>query len=205
MFTGIVSALGRVFEAEAEGGRLALEHADTAAQLSVGGSIAVNGVCLTVTEVEGAVFFADVVPETRRRTNLGRLRPGDRVNLELPLTVEAGLDGHLVQGHVDATATVQEVREVELGREVKIGLPPELAHYVAEKGSVAVDGTSLTVAAVDDAAPTFTVALIPHTLERTVAGGYVAGTLVNVEVDVVARYVERLLAQARPPRPQTGP
>ena len=127
------------------------------------------------------------------------------MNLELPLTVQAGLDGHLVQGHVDATATVREVREVELGREVKIGLPRELAPYVAEKGSIAVDGTSLTVSAVDDAGPTFTVALIPHTLERTVAGGYVAGTLVNVEVDVVARYVERLLAQTRPPRPQTGP
>jgi riboflavin synthase len=203
MFTGIVSAVGRVLE-EDRPGRLGLEHAETAARLGVGASVAVNGVCLTVTEVEGDVFFADVVPETRRRTNLGLLRSGDPVNLELPLTVQGGLDGHLVQGHVDATATVQEVREVELGREVKMGLPSELAPYVAEKGSIAVDGTSLTVADVDDAGPTFTVALIPYTLERTIAGAYAPGTLVNVEVDVVARYVERLLARTPEPRSEPG-
>ena len=203
MFTGIVSAVGRVVE-EGGPGRLGLEHAETAARLGVGASVAVNGVCLTVTEVEGDAFFANVVPETRRRTNLGLLRSGDHVNLELPRTVQAGLDGHLVQGHVDATATVQEVREVELGREVKVGLPPELAPYVAEKGSIAMDGASLTVAEVDDAGSTFTVALIPYTLERTIAGAYAPGTLVNVEVDVVARYVERLLARTPKPRSEPG-
>jgi riboflavin synthase len=115
------------------------------------------------------------------------------VNLELPLTPEQLLDGHLVQGHVDATASVRAVRQVELGREVTIELPVELARLVAEKGSIAVDGVSLTVVEVDDGRGSFRIALIPHTLERTVARGYRAGTRVNLEVDVVARYLERLV------------
>lgn len=191
MFTGIVLAQGRV--AEWRPGHIGVEEARLARRLDVGGSVAVNGVCLTVIGVEGAIFFADVVPETRRRTNLGRLEIGEPVNLELPLSAAQGLDGHLVQGHIDGTTKVVAVRAVELGREVAFALPAELASYVAEKGSIALDGTSLTVATVDDAAGTFTVALIPHTLERTVAQLYVPGRLVNVEVDVVARYVERLL------------
>jgi riboflavin synthase len=193
MFTGIVGALGRVLEGRP--GRLAVEEPGIAGQLVPGSSVAINGVCLTVTEREGAVFFADVVPETTRRTNLGRLAPGDLVNLELPLPAGAGLDGHLVQGHVDANATVESVKDVEFGREVEISLPRRLAAYVAEKGSIAVDGTSLTVFGVDDARGSFSVALIPYTLNHTIAGSYVPGTLVNLEVDVVARYVERLLAQ----------
>src|SRR5919197_2498425 len=116
MFTGIVACLGRVVEWRP--GHLAIAQLEVAPRLERGGSIAVNGVCLTVTGVEGATFFADVVPETLRRTNLGELRPGDQVNLELPLRLEQGLDGHLVQGHVDATARVTGTREVELGREV---------------------------------------------------------------------------------------
>jgi riboflavin synthase len=195
MFTGIVAAVGRVLESRA--GRLGVEDASIADQLELGSSVAVNGVCLTVTEREGAVFFADVVPETLRRTNLGRLEPGSPVNLELPLRAGAGLDGHLVQGHVDATASVETTREVELGREIEIGLPAELAAYVAEKGSIAVDGTSLTVFGVDDRRGSFGVALIPHTLQHTIAGNYVRGTLVNLEIDVVARYVERLLGRRR--------
>ncbi len=166
-------------------------------RLEVGGSIAVSGVCLTVVEVEGGCFFADVVPETLSRTNLGRLRPGDEVNLELPLTLHQGLDGHLVQGHVDGCGRVTSIREVELGREVGFELSADLAPYVAEKGSVTVDGVSLTVTGVDDVARTFSAALIPHTLERTIAGSYVPGTLVNLEVDVVARYVARLMAHSR--------
>jgi riboflavin synthase len=195
MFTGIVAAVGRVLESRA--GRLGVEQAAIAGQLELGSSVAVNGVCLTVTEQEGAVFFADVVPETLRRTNLGRLEPGSPVNLELPLRAGGGLDGHLVQGHVDATATVETTRDVDLGREVEIGLPAELAAYVAEKGSIAVDGTSLTVFGVDDRRGSFGVALIPHTLQHTIAGNYVPGTLVNLEIDVVARYVERLLGRRR--------
>jgi riboflavin synthase len=193
MFTGIVGALGRVVEGRP--GRLAVEEPGIAGRLLPGSSVAINGVCLTVIEREGAVFFADVVPETTRRTNLGGLSPGHLVNLELPLQAGAGLDGHLVQGHVDATAGVQSVKDVEFGRELEIGLPPQLAAYVAEKGSIAVDGTSLTVFGVDDARGSFSVALIPYTLDHTIAGSYVRGTLVNLEVDVVARYVERLLGR----------
>jgi riboflavin synthase len=191
MFTGIVSAVGRVVEVRP--GHLAVAHPGTAERVRIGSSVAVNGVCLTVTDREGPSFFADVVPETLRRSNLGALQAGDPVNLELPLTAEQGLDGHIVQGHVDGTALVEAVTEAELGREIEIRLPAELAPYVVEKGSVAVDGTSLTVAATDDVRAIFTVALIPHTLQHTIAGIYGPGTLVNVEVDVLARYVERLL------------
>jgi riboflavin synthase len=191
VFTGIVSSVGRVVERRLS--HLAIEQSEVAPHLERGGSVAVNGVCLTVTEIDGSIFFADVVPETRRRTNLGELRPGDEVNLELPLRLEQGLDGHLVQGHVDATARISSIHRVELGKEVSFELPGDLMPYVAEKGSIAVDGTSLTVAAVDERGATFTVALIPHTLERTVARHYTPGRLVNLEVDVVARYVERLM------------
>jgi riboflavin synthase len=194
VFTGIVSTVGRV--SEWRPGRLGVEQAEIASTLQVGGSVAVNGVCLTVVEVEETSFLADVVPESRSRTNLGQLNAGDPVNLELPLTLQQGVDGHLVQGHVDATARVVGVAEVELGREVTFELPPQLALYVAEKGSIAVDGTSLTVATVDDERETFTVALIPHTLARTVAAYYVPGSLVNLEVDVVARYVQRMIQRS---------
>lgn len=190
MFTGIVGTVGQVVEWRR--GHLAV-RSEFALDLEVGGSIAVNGVCLTVVELEGGTFFADVVPETRSRTNLGLLQAGQGVNLELPLRANQGLDGHLVQGHVDGTASVAAVTEVEMGRELDFELPADLAPYVAEKGSIAVDGTSLTVAGVDDARGTFRVALIPHTLAATIAGQYVPGTLVNVEVDVVARYVARLI------------
>jgi riboflavin synthase len=197
MFTGIVSGLGLV--AESRPGRLGIKHGPTAEKTDIGASIAVNGVCLTVVEVEGAVFYADVVPETHKRTNLSSLKPGDPVNLERPVNPGGLLDGHLVQGHVDATAGVREVRGLELGTEVVIDLPAHLARYVAEKGSIAVDGVSLTVAGLDDEGETFTIAFIPHTLDRTVAGRYQRGSTVNLEVDVVARYVERLV------RPGTKP
>jgi len=197
MFTGIVVRGGRV--AGSRPGRLGIEHRPTAERLEIGASVAVNGVCLTVVETEGDVFYADVVPETRKRTNLGGLRPGDPVNLELPLTPNAMLDGHLVQGHVDATARIKEVSSTELGKEVSIELPDNLARYVAEKGSIAVDGVSLTVVQVSDDKKQFKIAYIPHTLEETTAGAYQPGTLVNLEVDVVARYVERLV------RPGTKP
>jgi len=197
MFTGIVGGRGRV--AESRPGRLGIQHKPTAETAAIGASVAVNGVCLTVVETEGDVFYADVVPETRKRTNLGRLKLGDPVNLELPLTPDALLDGHLVQGHVDATALVRDVRQSELGKEVSIELPDDLARYVAEKGSIAVDGVSLTVAGLSDDSYEFTIAYIPHPLEETIAGDYQPGTEVNLEVDVVARYVERLV------RPGTKP
>jgi len=191
MFTGIVSAIGTVIEAGS--GRLAIDNAETAKRLSIGASVAVNGCCLTVVKKTGAKFSMDVVPETLRRTALGSLTPGARVNLELPLAADGLLDGHLVQGHIDATGTVVRVAAATAGREVTFELPADLRDFVVEKGSIAVDGVSLTVAAVDDQEGSFTVALIPHTLAVTIAGEYKEGTLVNLEADIVARYVARNL------------
>jgi riboflavin synthase len=191
MFTGIVSAVGEVVEAGA--GRLGIMHGATTKRLTLGGSVAVNGCCLTAVSKRGAAFYADVVPETLRRTNLGRLAGGDLVNLEMPLAGDAFLDGHLVQGHVDATARIKRVIKTATGSEIVIGLPVRLSELVAEKGSIAVDGVSLTVAGVDEPSGTFKVALIPHTLAATIAAGYVVGTMVNLEADVIARYVARNL------------
>jgi riboflavin synthase len=189
MFTGIVSAVAKVVEAG--DGRIGIDHAAIARRLKRGGSVAVNGACLTVVKKQGPIFYADVVPETRKRTTLGAVRKGDEVNLELPLTAAATLDGHLVQGHVDATAEVRSVRQAMSGKELTIELPSQISRFVAEKGSIAVDGVSLTVASVDKA--TFTVALIPHTLEATIAKHYKRGSSVNLEVDIIARYVARNL------------
>ena len=191
MFTGIVSAVAKVVEAD--GKRIGIDHAGIARHLRLGGSVAVNGCCLTVVKKRGPVFIADVVPETLRRTNLGGLRPGAEVNLELPLGAGSTLDGHLVQGHIDATAAVKSVRRVVSGSEITIELPATLSRFVAVKGSIAVDGVSLTVATVDKPPGTFGVAFIPHTLEATIAGGYKPGSLVNLEADVIARYVARNL------------
>lgn len=191
MFTGIVSAASRVVDVR--DGRIGIDHAWITRKLKLGGSVAVNGCCLTVVKKRGPVFYADVIPETLRRTNLGALKPGDGVNLELPVGANSTLDGHLVQGHVDATAAVLSVQKATLGREVTIELPATIAKLVAFKGSIAVDGISLTVAAVDKPPGTFKVALIPHTLEVTNAGNYRRGSIVNLEADVLARYVARNL------------
>ena len=191
MFTGIVSAVSKVVLADAN--RLGIDHASIAKHLKIGGSVAVNGCCLTVVKKRGPVFFADVVPETLRRTNLGSLRVGSEVNLELPLSATSLLDGHLVQGHIDVTGKVRTVEVASSGRELTIELPAAVSRFVAVKGSIAVDGVSLTVAAVDKPAGTFRVALIPQTLEMTIAGGYKRGSIVNLEADVVARYVARNL------------
>jgi len=189
MFTGIVSAVASVVEAGDD--RIGIDHASIARHLKRGGSVAVNGACLTVVKKKGPIFYADVVPETRRRTNLGALKQGDEVNLELPLTAAATLDGHLVQGHVDAAAEIRSVHQTRAGKEVQIELPAGISRFVAEKGSIAVDGVSLTVAGVDKAS--FTVALIPHTLDATIAKHYRQGSKVNLEVDIIARYVARNL------------
>jgi riboflavin synthase len=193
MFTGIVSAVAKVVSRDR--GRIAIDHAGIARRLKVGGSVAVNGCCLTVVKKKGPVFYTDMVPETLRRTNLGALKVGAEVNLELPVSASSLLDGHLVQGHVDTTAAVRSVSTAASGKEVTFELPSTVARFVAVKGSIAVDGVSLTVAAVDKPPGTFRVALIPHTLDVTIARGYRAGTVVNVEADVVARYVARNLRQ----------
>lgn len=191
MFTGIVSAVAGVVDVA--DGRIGIDHAWIARHLKRGGSVAVNGCCLTVVQKKGPVFYADVVPETRRRTNLGALRAGSGVNLELPLSASSTIDGHLVQGHIDATARVIAVSKTTLGRELEVELPASISRYVAEKGSIAVDGVSLTVAEVGRSS--FKVALIPHTLEMTIAKDYRRGSVVNLEADLIARYVARNLRQ----------
>jgi riboflavin synthase len=191
MFTGIVSAIGMVVQVGA--GTLVIDNPATAKRLKIGASVAVNGCCLTVVKKVDAKFSMDVVPETRRRTALGSLKRGSQVNLELPLAADGLLDGHLVQGHIDATGTVIRVARAATGREVTVEMPADLRDFVVEKGSIAVDGVSLTIAALDDQARTFTVALIPHTLAATIAGEYRKGSRVNLEADIVARYVARNL------------
>src|SRR5258708_33060043 len=170
MFTGIVSAVSRVVLANAN--RLGLDHRGITRNLKIGGSIAVNGCCRTVVKKRGPIFFADVVPETLRRTNLGALRVGSEVNLELPLSATSLLDGHLVQGHVDTTGRVQTVEVASSGRELTIDLPAAISRYVAVKGSIAVDALSLTLAPVDKPTGTFTVPLLPPTTEVTIAHDY---------------------------------
>jgi riboflavin synthase len=159
--------------------------------LSAGDSIAVNGVCLTATAVDGDRFQADVMHETLRRSALGRLDAGTAVNLELALRADARLGGHIMQGHVDGVGSVAGVRDDGFARVVTIAADPSLLRYVVEKGSIAVDGVSLTVATVGD--DSFDVSLIPETLERTNLGSAAAGAPVNLEIDVVAKYVEKLV------------
>jgi riboflavin synthase len=191
MFTGLVAGTGAVesLERSDEGVRLRV-RAGLANELASGDSIAVNGVCLTAVDPDDRGFSADVMEETLRRSSLGPLAEGDEVNLELPLRAGDRLGGHMVQGHVDGTGSVEKVNEDGFARVVRIGAPPELLRYVVEKGSIAVDGVSLTVSAVDGDG--FEVSLIPETLERTTLGTAAPGRVVNLEVDVLAKYVEKL-------------
>ncbi|MGH8929638.1 MAG: riboflavin synthase [Egibacteraceae bacterium] len=203
MFTGIVEEMGTVLGVEHHGdsARLAMECSLVVEQAAVGDSISVNGCCVTVTTVpSGGGFTADLMGETLDRTALGALRPGDRANLERSLRADGRLGGHLVQGHVDGVGEVLDVQPKRDWTVMTFSLPPSLARYVVEKGSIAIDGASLTVMAVDGASgrPTFTVGLIPHTLAVTVFGTRTVGDRVNLEVDIVAKYVERLLAGGAP-------
>jgi riboflavin synthase len=191
MFTGLVTSTGTV--ESLDGGRL---RVGAGLELAEGDSVAVNGVCLTASAVAAGGFEADVVPETLRRTALGELTEGDRVNLELPLRASDRLGGHVVQGHVDGTGTIESSEDDGLARVVRIAAGAELLRYVVEKGSIAVDGVSLTVAEVDDDG--FDVALIPETLERTTLGEAAPGRNVNLEVDLLAKYVEKLAARGAP-------
>jgi riboflavin synthase len=170
-----------------------------APEISEGDSVAVNGVCLTATAIQDGSFSADVMNETLRRSSLAEVGEGVPVNLELPLRAEDRLGGHFVQGHVDGLGTVRSIEPDGFARVVAIAAPPELLRYVVEKGSIAVDGISLTVASVTDDA--FTVSLIPETLERTNLGGATPGRPVNLEVDVLAKYVEKLASHPPAPTP----
>ena len=204
MFTGIVEELGRVVRLETveDSARLTVEAPTVTQDVNLGDSVSVNGCCLTVTAVNGSTFTADLMAETLTRTTLGSQAPGDPVNLERALRASDRLGGHIVQGHVDATAEVLDHHRGEHWDLLRIGLPQEIARYVAVKGSVALDGVSLTVVNVVDAsdvAPvpgagaSLSVGLIPETLRRTTLGTRRPGERVNLEVDVMAKYAERLL------------
>ena len=211
MFTGIVEELGRVVRLEIveDSARLTVEAPTVTQDVRLGDSVSVNGCCLTVTAVHGSTFTADLMAETLTRTTLGSQAPGDPVNLERALRATDRLGGHIVQGHVDATAEVLDHHRGEHWDLLRIGLPQEITRYVAVKGSVALDGVSLTVVDVVDAPDTLdvspasgagaslSVGLIPETLRRTTLGTRRPGERVNLEVDVLAKYAERLLG-ARP-------
>ena len=195
MFTGIVEELGRVAAIQEQPDnaiRITIEGPIVLSDANLGDSICVNGVCLTVAEQTGDVFTADVMSETINRTTIGDLLAGSQVNLERPVTLATRLGGHLVQGHVDAVGTVSAREHSENWDVVTITPPKDLLKYVVEKGSITIDGTSLTVSAVTDS--TFSVSLIPATLEKTTLGIRQIGDRVNLEVDVLAKYVEKLVA-----------
>jgi riboflavin synthase len=189
VFTGLVREVGEVLSFD--DGRLTIRAPQTSAGASPGDSIAIDGVCLTVVAVDGEAFAFDAVPETLSRTSLGTLDHGSRVNLEPALRAGDALGGHYVQGHVDGVGTVRSVEPEGDGKRIWFDLPEPLLRYAVEKGSVAIQGTSLTVAAVDEAG--LAIALIPHTLQETTLGELGVGDRVNVEADVLAKYVERLL------------
>jgi riboflavin synthase len=192
MFTGLVAEIGEVRRARHSGGVLDLEiAAQLARDLSVGDSVAVNGVCLTATKVGRRAFRTEVMEETLERSSIGLLRKGSRVNLELPLKVSDRLGGHVVQGHVDGLARVARTASDGDATRVWFEAPSDLLRYIVAKGSVCLDGISLTVVGVGSV--TFQVALIPHTLEVTTFGGLAIDDVVNVEVDILAKYVERLM------------
>ena len=198
MFTGIVEELGVVEALEDQGDavRLTVRGPHVTVDARLGDSIAVNGCCLTVAEKDGETFTADVMRETLDKTSLGALEPGGRVNLERPVTAATRLGGHIVQGHVDGTGSVVRREPSEHWEVVEVSLPADLSRYLVDKGSITVDGVSLTVVQAGD--DSFTVSLIPETLARTTLGLKQAGDPVNLEVDVIAKYVERLLAPREP-------
>jgi len=194
VFTGLVADLGTVAEVHStdEGVRLAIAS-ELARELTEGDSINVNGVCLTAVGPSGDRFGADVMNETLRRSSLAEVQPGSQLNLELPLEAHGRFGGHIVQGHVDGVGAIAAAREDGFARVLTISADPDLLRYVVEKGSIAVDGVSLTVSRIDDGS--FDVSLIPETLERTNLGKAMVGSPVNLEVDILAKYVEKLVGR----------
>jgi riboflavin synthase len=199
MFTGIVEELGTVAGTEDQGDaiRLTVHSPHVLADAGLGDSIAVNGCCLTVAERDGDTWTADVMQETLDKTSLAGVQPGDRVNLERAVTPQTRLGGHIVQGHVDGVGTILSRTPSEHWELVEVSMPAGLARYLVDKGSITVDGVSLTV--VEAGADRFTVSLIPETLARTTLGSRQPGDRVNLEVDVIAKHVEKLLAHRKDP------
>ena len=195
MFTGLVQDKARVAAIERNGGGVRLTVETTVEPIARGDSVSINGVCLTAVETDGGRFTADVMEETLRRSALAELEQGSRVNLELAVRLSDRLGGHIVQGHVDGLGEVADVREEGFARVVRVAAAADLLRYVVEKGSIAVDGVSLTVSAVGD--DWFEVSLIPETLTATTLGALEVGQPVNLETDILARHVERLLSFTR--------
>ena len=199
MFTGIIETTGSVLSINptSDSSRITFSAPVVLSDAAIGASIAVNGVCLTVTEFDSDNFSADLMHETLKRSSLGNLTPGDRVNIERAMPLSGRLGGHIVQGHVDAIATVRSIEPSEDWTLITCDLPTSIARYVVEKGSITVSGVSLTVVQVSEAtetAPWFSVSLIPTTLRDTTLGTISVGDHVNLEVDALAKYVERILA-----------
>ncbi|MEQ8173632.1 MAG: riboflavin synthase [Syntrophomonadaceae bacterium] len=198
IFTGIVEEIGKVIKLEpgSQSYRIGVEAARVLSDVKLGDSIAVNGVCLTVVEFNSRSFAADVMPETVSKTTIGSLKPGDPINLERALRLADRLGGHLVQGHVDAVGRIVQKERLDIAIILRIGAPAVLLKYAVPKGSIAIDGVSLTV--VDVFEDSFTVSLIPHTAHQTVLGSKNPGDSVNLESDIIGRYVERLLTPGQP-------
>lgn len=197
MFTGIIEEIGKI-KSIARGGRsvaLVIEARKVLEDTKVGDSIATNGVCLTVTSMTEQLFQADVMPETMSRSNLGALKPGDRVNLERALCLSSRLGGHLVAGHIDGTGRITGMERDDMAIWITVSAPSKILRYVIEKGSITIDGVSLTVAYVDETV--FRVSVIPHTQEETTLTAKHAGDVVNLENDMIARYVEKLMQPAK--------
>lgn len=203
MFTGLIAELGKVdnLKKEKDSYRLTVSAATIPSQLKRGESIAVNGACLTVTEFSSSEFTVDVMPETARRTTVGLLQKGDRVNLERTLHLADGLDGHIVSGHIDGVGTISKVLPEGIARVVTITAPTELLKYIIVKGSIAIDGISLTVTAVTQT--TFSVSLIPLTVQDTTLGFKTIGDKVNLETDIIGKYVEKMLENKELEKPSS--
>ena len=205
MFTGLVAELGTVQRLARQGNsyHLTVDAKKVLNNLKIGDSVAVNGACLTVVRMDEGGFTADVMPETVRLTNIGSLQPGSKVNLERTLRLCDGLDGHIVSGHVEGLGTISEQRPEGIAVVVTIATPPELLKYIIKKGSIAIDGISLTVTEVTDTS--FSVSLIPHTAKETTLGFKKVGDSVNLETDILGKYVERMLTWNTVAKEQASP
>ena len=205
MFTGLVAELGTVQRLARQGNsyHLTVGAKKVLQNLKIGDSVAVNGACLTVVRMDDSFFTADVMPETVRLTNIGSLQPGSKVNLERTLRLCDGLDGHIVSGHVEGLGTISEQRPEGIAVVVTIATPPELLKYIIKKGSIAIDGISLTVTEVTDTS--FSVSLIPHTAKETTLGFKKVGDSVNLETDILGKYVERMLTWNNAAKEQASP
>ena len=193
MFTGIIEEIGKMvrIQSGSAAGKIELKADKVLEDTKIGDSIAVNGVCLTVIELKGDGFVADVMPETLKRSNLGKLSPGSRVNLERAMAMNGRFGGHIVSGHIDGTGMIEKVWREQNAVWYTIHTPKELMRYIVEKGSIAIDGISLTVAGVTE--ESFSVSIIPHTLGETILGEKMAKDVVNLENDIIGKYVERLM------------